>query len=161
MWLNHHTVFNHPSKASTVPSFHLNLFLLMTIVFIPYSTGVLGSALATRREGARTAAVLYSATMAVDGLGVGGAGGSMPPTIGGCAQPAFPEEQRRTTTLLFTAGSVPYTVSVAVAFVSPYVCLAFHAVIAVYYALDPISRRDAVASSVSDHGKSRRRKELS
>jgi hypothetical protein len=34
-------------------------------------------------------------------------------------------------------------VSIAVALLSAYACLAFHALLAVYYAFDPISRRSA------------------
>jgi uncharacterized membrane protein len=139
MWLNHHTVFSHVERIDR-PFFYLNLQLLMTIVFIPYSTGVLGEAL-RRGEGARSAAVLYSATMAVNGyawaaLWLYASHGRR------LLQPSFPEEQRRARTLLFIAGTVPYTLSIAVALVSPYVCLAFHGVIAVYYAFDPISRRN-------------------
>jgi uncharacterized membrane protein len=141
MWLNHHAVLNHLELVDR-PIFYLNLLLLMTIVFIPYPTGVLGEALRLG-DGARTAAVLYSATM----------------TLNACAwaalwvyashgrrllRPSFPEEQRRTTTLSFTLGGVPYAVSIGIALVSPYACLVFHAAIAFYYALDPISRRASV-----------------
>lgn len=143
MWLNHHTILNHLERVDR-PFFYLNLLLLMTIVFIPYATGVLGEAL-RRAEGARTAAALYSATMAVDGY-AWAAVWLYASHERRLLYPSFPEEQRRTTSLLFTAGTVPYTVSIAVAFVSPYVCLAFHAVIAVYYALDPISRRIAAVA---------------
>jgi uncharacterized membrane protein len=148
MWLNHHAIFSHLERIDR-PFFYLNLLLLMTIVFIPYSTGVLGEAL-RRGEGARTAAVLYSATMAVNSYAWA--------TLWLYAsherrllQPAFPEEQRRVRTLLFTAGTVPYTASMAVAVLNPYVCLAFHGVIAVYYAFDPISRRQSpVNQQLSD-----------
>jgi hypothetical protein len=44
-------------------------------------------------------------------------------------------------------GVVFYTASVGVAFVNAYACLAFHALLAVYYALDPLSRRAARTSS--------------
>jgi TMEM175 potassium channel family protein len=148
MWLNHHAIFSHLERIDR-PFFYLNLVLLMTIVFIPYSTSVLGEAL-SRGEGAGTAAVLYSATMAVNGytwaaLWLYASRGRR------LLQPSFPEEQRRRRTLLFIAGTVPYTVSIAVALVNPYVCLAFHGVVAVYYACDPISRRDTpVSKPLSD-----------
>ena len=37
-----------------------------------------------------------------------------------------------------------YAISIGVAFINPYLCLAFHAVLAIYYAFDPISRRVAL-----------------
>jgi uncharacterized membrane protein len=143
MWLNHHAIFNHLARIDR-PFFYLNLLLLMTIVFIPYSTGVLGEAL-RRSEGARTAAVLYSATMAVNSY-AWAALWVYASHERRLLQPSFPEEQRRIGTLLFTAGTVPYTASIAIALVNPYVCLAFHGLIAVYYAFDPISRRAAPGS---------------
>jgi hypothetical protein len=36
-----------------------------------------------------------------------------------------------------------YTITIGIAFISAYTCLAFHALLAVYYALDPLSRRAA------------------
>jgi hypothetical protein len=42
---------------------------------------------------------------------------------------------------LFIAGTFFYAISVGVAFISPYLCLAFHGGLALYYAFDPISRR--------------------
>jgi uncharacterized membrane protein len=148
MWLNHHTVFSHLERVDR-PLFYLNLLLLMTIAFLPYPTGVFGEAL-RRGEGARAAAVLYSASMVVNGLAwaalwlYASHGRRL-------LHPSFPEAQRRTTTLLFTGGSTPYMVAIAVGFVSPYVCLAFHAGAAVYYAFDPISRRTArVSRQLSD-----------
>jgi hypothetical protein len=54
---------------------------------------------------------------------------------------SFPESQRRTATLAFTLGAVVYALSIGVAFINAYACLAFHGALAVYYAFDPISRR--------------------
>jgi uncharacterized membrane protein len=62
MWLNHHTVFTHLEGVDRGLVF-LNLFLLMTIAFLPYPTGVLGEALA-KEEGTRAAAFAYGSTMA-------------------------------------------------------------------------------------------------
>jgi len=64
MWLNHHTIFSHLDRIDS-GLFYLNLLLLMTIVFIPYPTGVFGEAL-RRGQGARTAAIFYTAVMAVN-----------------------------------------------------------------------------------------------
>jgi uncharacterized membrane protein len=137
MWLNHHTFFSHIDHVDRA-LIYLNLLLLMTIAFIPYPTGVLGQALA-RGAGARTAAVFYSTTMFLNACCwtamwlYSSAGRRL-------LAPEFPETQRRRSTLLFTAGGGVYAVAIGIAFVSAYACLAFHGALAVYYALDPLSR---------------------
>jgi uncharacterized membrane protein len=138
MWLNHHTVFSAVERVDR-PFVYLNLALLLTVVFVPYPTGVLGEAL-SRGEGARVAAVVYSGTM----------------TLNACAwsamwlyassgrrllTPDFREDRRRAATLAFTSGGLIYALSIGVALINAFACLAFHAALAVYYALDPLSRR--------------------
>jgi uncharacterized membrane protein len=138
MWLNHHSVFANIEGIDR-GVFFLNLVLLMTIVFIPYPTGVLGQALG-KEHGERTAAVFYSASMAVNG--VAWASLWLYVSVGRRRlNPSFPESERRITTALFTSGTLVYLVSVGVAFVNAYACLAFHGALAVFYALDPVSRR--------------------
>jgi uncharacterized membrane protein len=137
MWLNHHTVFSHLGKIDR-GMFYCNLLLLMTIVFIPYPTGVFGNAL--QRGSATTAAVFYSVTMTVNAcmwavLWLYASVGRR------LLSPDFPESQRVKSTVLFTAGTVVYAASIGVAFINAYLCLAFHGALALYYALDPISRR--------------------
>jgi len=138
MWLNHHTIFSHLRQVDR-GLFYWNLLLLMTIVFIPYPTEVFGEAL-VRGQGARTAAVFYSATMTVNaclwaGLWLYASVGRR------LLNSQFPESQRRTSTVLFIAGTGFYGVSIGVALLNPYACLAFHGGLALYYAFDPISRR--------------------
>jgi uncharacterized membrane protein len=138
MWMNHHTVFSHLERIDRGMSYR-NLLLLMTIVFIPYPTGVLGQAL-RQGHGAKTAAVFYSATMAINALSwaalwlYASRGRRL-------LRVEFPESQRRTSTFLFTAGGIVYTLTIGVALLSAYACLAFHGALALYYAFDPISRR--------------------
>lgn len=140
MWLNHHAVFTYLREIDRGLVF-LNLLLLMTIVFLPYPTGVLGEALA-KGEGTRTAAVVYGATMVINSY----AWGSLwlyASRKRRLLQPTFPESQRAMATILFTLGVVLYTIAFGLAFLNAYVFLAFQAALAVYYALDPISRRAA------------------
>jgi uncharacterized membrane protein len=138
MWVNHHTVFSHLQTLDR-GLFYCNLLLLMTIVFIPYPTEVFGVAL-RNGQGARTAAVFYSATMTVNAVAwtvlwlYASVGRRL-------LTPAFPESERVTSTLLFSAGTVVYLISIGVALINPYLCLAFHGALAIYYAFDPISRR--------------------
>lgn len=143
MWFNHHSIFVHFERVDRV-FFYLNLLLLMTVAFLPYPTGVLGEAL-RRGQGARTAAVVYSVTMTINAFAWSALW--LYASVGRrLLHPSFPEAQRGMATLLFTFGTVVYTLSIGVAFVSPYACLTFHAILAVYYALDPLSRRAARAT---------------
>jgi len=138
MWLNHHTVFSHLERVDR-GLFYWNLLLLMTVVFIPYPTAVFGEALRLG-QGTRTAAVFYSVAMTVNALMWSGLW--LHASVGRRLLLAdFPESQRAVSTYLFAGGSVLYAVSIGVALLDAYVCLAFHGVLALYYAFDPISRR--------------------
>ena len=138
MWVNHHTVFA-TLKRIDRGFFYRNLALLMTVVFIPYPTEVFGQAL-QKGQGARTAAVFYSVVMTVNAL-AWAAMWLYASSDRRLLDDAFPEDQRRTSTVLFLVGNGVYLTSIGVAFISPYLCLAFQGALAVYYALDPISRR--------------------
>jgi uncharacterized membrane protein len=137
MWLNHHSIFTHFARVDRT-LVYLNLLLLLTVVFIPYPTGIFGEAL-KRGAGETVAAIVYSVAM----------------TLNACAwaalwlyasrrrrllDDAFPESERATATTLFTIGPVMYAIAIAIAFVNAYACLAFHALLAAYYALDPLTR---------------------
>lgn len=149
MWLNHHSVFGNFARVDR-GLFYLNLALLMTIVFLPYPTGVLGEAL-RRGEGARVAAVAYSVTMTVNAYAWGAvwlyASGRRR-----LLEPEFPEDRRAGATLAFTVGTILYTLSIGVALLNAYACLAFHGLLAVYYALDPLSRRASRVAAMADPG---------
>ncbi len=148
MWLNHHSIFSRFARVDR-GAVYLNFLLLLTIVFIPYPTGVFGEAL-RRGEGAQVAAVAYSVTMAVNAfcwtaLWLYASWGRR------LIDPGFPEAQRAMATVLFSIGAVMYTVAIGVAFIDAYACLAFHGALAVYYAFDPISRRAARARDTGQH----------
>ncbi|MGH9080362.1 MAG: TMEM175 family protein [Acidimicrobiales bacterium] len=140
MWVNHHTIFSH-LRAIDRRFFYWNLLLLLTIVFIPYPTEVFGEAL-RKGQGAVTAAVFYSLAMTVNAC-VWAALWLSASRRRRLLQPDFPEAQRTIATALFVVGGFVYAGSIGLAFVNPYLCLAFHGVMACYYALDPISRRVA------------------
>jgi uncharacterized membrane protein len=138
MWLNHHSLF---TRFATVdrPLFYLNLAVLLTVVLLPYPTGVLGEAL-RRGEGAHEAAVFYSALMTVNawcwaGLWLYASAGRR------LLVEDYPESERRPATIAFTGGTVLYTLTIVVALVSPVACLAAHGVLALWYAFDPLATR--------------------
>ncbi len=138
MWLNHHTIFSNLGHIDR-GLFYLNLVLLMTIVFIPYPTGVFGEAL-RRGLGARTAAIFYTAVMATNAC-VWAALWLYASVGRRLLRPEFPEAQRTMATILFIAGAFVYTASIGVALINPYLCLAVQGLLALYYAFDPIARR--------------------
>jgi uncharacterized membrane protein len=143
MWLNHHSIFAHFARVDR-GLVYLNMLLLLTVAFIPYPTGVFGEAL-RQGDGAKVAAVVYSVTMAVNAYSWT-ALWLYASSRRRLLVESFPEDQRGTATLLFAVGIVAYTISVGVAFLNAYACLAFHALLAAYYALDPLSRRAATQS---------------
>jgi len=140
MWLNHHAIFAQFSRVDRGVAY-LNLALLMTVVFIPYPTGVFGEAL-RRGEGMKAAAVAYSIAMVLNAY-TWGALWLYASTRRRLLVPTFPESERAMATVLFTIGVAAYTLALGIAFINAYACLAFQGLMAVYYALDPLSRRAA------------------
>jgi TMEM175 potassium channel family protein len=137
MWLNHHTVFSHFERVDR-NLVYLNLVLLATVVFVPYPTGIFGEAL-QRGDGERVAAVFYSVVMTLNAISWAALwlyGSGRRRLLG----PTFPEDQRRTASVLFTFGTLIYAGTIVVGLVNAYACLAVHGALAVYYALDPLSR---------------------
>jgi uncharacterized membrane protein len=137
MWLNHHTVFGHFERVDR-NLVYLNLALLATIVFVPYPTAIFGEAL-QRGEGEHVAAVFYSLVITVNAIAWAALwlyGSGHRRLLG----PAFPEDQRRTATALFMIGPPIYAGTIVIGLINAYACLAVHGALAVYYALDPLSR---------------------
>jgi uncharacterized membrane protein len=140
MWLNHHSIFGQLARIDR-GLVYLNMLLLLTIAFLPYPTGVFGEAL-REGDGARVAAVMYSSVMAINAY-AWTALWLYASTRRRLLADSFPEEERASATRGFSLGVVAYTASVGVAFINPFACLAFHALLALYYGLDPVSRRAA------------------
>jgi uncharacterized membrane protein len=150
MWINHHSIFMHLEHVDR-GVLYLNLLLLMTIAFLPYPTGVLGQALA-KGQGTRTAAVVYGVVMAVNAY-AWTALWLYASKHRRLLRPDFPEEERATATLLFSFGVLIYTLAVGVAFLNAYAFLALQGALAVYYALDPISRRPGRRGQADQKGR--------
>jgi uncharacterized membrane protein len=138
MWLNHHSVFMNFERIDR-GLFYLNMLLLLTITFLPYPTGVLGEALA-QGHGERTAAVFYAVTMAANAW-AWGALWLYASSKRRLLHESFPESERGLATLLFTIGVILYTLAIAVAYWNAYVFLGTQALLALYYAIDPLRLR--------------------
>jgi uncharacterized membrane protein len=147
MWLNHHSLFTHFSHVDRGLVLW-NLALMLTIAFLPYPTTVFGRALVLG-SGTKVAAIFYSATMAVNAY-MWAALWLHASVKRRLLVPTFPEAQRGVATVLFTIGTVAYTLAVGLAFVSPVASLALQGAFAVYYALDPVSRRAAKGAAPAE-----------
>ena len=133
IWINHHAVFAHIARSDR-GLMAWNLFLLLWIVLIPWSTALLAEYMKEGGEGERTAALVYTATMSGMGLAFGQLwryAARDRRLLGVDLSDA--EIKRRT--LRFAGGGPVYVVSAVVALFSAPVCLAINALLALYYAV--------------------------
>jgi uncharacterized membrane protein len=144
MWLNHHSVFNHFARVDR-GLVYWNLFLLFTIALLPYPTGIFGQAI-SRHQDERVAAFAYSALMLVNACAWAGLW-LYASANRRLLRDEFPESGRRPATIAFNIGPLLYVIPVLVALVNAIACLAVHALLAAYYAFDPLSRRAARAEA--------------
>src|SRR3954451_20650695 len=105
MWLNHHSIFGYLERIDR-PFVYLNHLLLLTVVFVPYPTGILGEAI-RKGEGTQTAAIFYAVVMAANAY-CWSALWLYASTGRRLLAEGFPEEQRRSATVAFAAGSLVY-----------------------------------------------------
>jgi len=140
IWINHHAVFQLIDQVDRTLLF-LNLLLLMSVAAIPFTTALLAEYLTAGRD-ARTAAVIYSGVMLAMAVAFSAiyARAARHPEL---LTPGVDPIAARASILRFSVGTLVYLATVAVAFVSAPLCLAFHFVIAVYYSFQQIGMRRA------------------
>ena len=130
IWVNHHGLLDH-LKRTNRPVLYLNLLVLMTVVFIPFSTALMADHLKSGAD-ERVAALVYALAFLAMGiafnlfwtyivkhrrkLGV-----------------EIPDEEVRRMSFGFMIGSPIYVVAVIMAFISPAVVLIIIPAVAVYY----------------------------
>jgi TMEM175 potassium channel family protein len=143
IWVNHHAVIDHIARADR-GVLYLNLLLLMTVVFIPFSTALLAEHLKSGADEEIAAAVYSGAFLAMaisygllwtyitnrrELLGV-----------------ALTDEEIRRTTVTFLIGNPFYALAVVISFISPAVVLVINGLLAVYYMVvgmrSPAARSD-------------------
>ena len=140
IWVNHHGVFDHLRRADR-PVLYLNLLLLMTVVFIPFSTALMAEHLKSGAD-ETAAAVVYSAAF----LALAIAFGLLWTYITAHREELgveLSDEVIRRTSLTFLIGNPFYAVALAFAFISPAVVLLINALLAVYYMIVGIRSPDA------------------
>jgi uncharacterized membrane protein len=143
VWVNHHTVMNVIDRVDRQLTF-LNLLLLMAVALIPFATALLADYL-THADAEHAAAAAYSMVITLMGVAFGALW--IYAARAGLLVDHFPRDQLAGVTLRFVIGTPIYMVAIGVAFVSAVVCLALHALLAVYYALARSSGGLAMAHS--------------
>jgi uncharacterized membrane protein len=130
IWVNHHGVLDHLKRANR-GVLYLNLLLLMTVVFIPFSTALLAEHLKSGAD-EEVAAVVYSAAFTAMGL----AFGSLWTYITRHRQTLgveLSDEEVRRRTVVFLIGNPFYVIALVVAFISPAAVLVINGAVAIYY----------------------------
>jgi uncharacterized membrane protein len=132
MWVNHHAMFQRIASVDRTVLF-LNLGLLMGIAFLPFPTALLAAYLRSGRD-AHAAAAVYSCNMVAIGLGFLFLWRYLVrhPTV---RAPGFTEAQARAALHRTTFGPIVYGLTIPLAFVSPYLCLALYAFLAIFFAM--------------------------
>jgi uncharacterized membrane protein len=140
IWVNHHGVIDHLRQADR-GVLYLNLLVLMTVVFIPFSTALMAEHLKSGADENVAAAVYAGAFLAMaiafgalweyiirhrEKLGV-----------------RLSDEEVRRTSLAFQIGNPFYAIAVAMAFISPAVVLVIIGALAVYYMVSGMRSPDA------------------
>jgi TMEM175 potassium channel family protein len=132
IWVNHHGVIDHLKRADR-PVLYLNLLVLMTVVFIPFSTALMADHLKSGAD-ERVAALVYSGAFLLMGMSFGLLWTyitSHREALG----VTLSDEQVRRTKRSFLIGNPIYALALAMSFVSAGAVLAIVALVAVYYAV--------------------------
>jgi uncharacterized membrane protein len=143
MWINHHYVFELIARADRTMLL-LNTLLLMMIAFVPFPTAVLAQFIET--DGARSAAVLYGATLTLTAVCFLAwwryASGDRR-----LLDESAPDDVVADITRAYTPGTLLYGGSAAIAFVEPWASATIYLAIAVFYALPFAQWRARLARS--------------
>jgi TMEM175 potassium channel family protein len=130
IWVNHHGVFDHLKRADR-GVLYLNLLVLLTVVFIPFSTALIAEHLKSGAD-EQVAALVYSLAF----LALAIAFGLLWTYITRHRESLgveLTDQQVRRTTLVFLIGNPFYAVAVVFAFVSPAAVLVINGLLALYY----------------------------
>jgi TMEM175 potassium channel family protein len=130
IWVNHHGVLDHLKRANR-GVLYLNLLLLMTVVFIPFSTALLAEHLKSGAD-EEVAAVVYSAAFTAMGLAFGSLWTYITRHRQALGVELSDEEVRRRT-VVFLIGNPFYVIALVVAFISPAAVLVINGAVAIYY----------------------------
>jgi len=137
MWINHHALFEHVARVDRRLSF-VNLFVLMTISFLPFPTAVMAEYVRSGTNG-HIASAMYGLNLLLVGVGF---------LVLWLVLRAHPELRTRFSTDDVVARALRrtvvcptcYIVAIGVSFVSAPAALVVYAAVAVYFSVDQFSR---------------------
>ena len=131
IWINHHAMIGRLREADH-SILVLNLFLLMTVVILPFATSLMTTYLKLGRDEALAAAI-YSGSLLLMSLTFTALNRQILLVKPELLVAEIPEERRKAIFKYATLGLVPYVVATAVAPLSAYATLAICAAVAVFY----------------------------
>lgn len=134
IWVNHHTIFDQFTRVDR-PLLFLNILLLLFVVLIPLGTALLARYIEAGSD-SHVAAVFYSAVFFFLSIGFTLIWGYALYTPGILRHPLFGAEARTSLIRFSVVGLSVYIVTIVVALISAVLCLAIHALIALYYVFD-------------------------
>jgi uncharacterized membrane protein len=132
IWVNHHGLLDHLKRADR-GVLYLNLLVLMTVVFIPFSTDLFAVHLKSGAD-EKVAAIVYSSSF----LAMGVSFGLLWTYVTSHREAlgvSLTDEEVRSTRRSFLIGNPIYAFAFAMSFVSPAAVLAIVALVAFYYAI--------------------------
>jgi TMEM175 potassium channel family protein len=132
IWVNHHGVIDHLKRADR-GVLYLNLLVLMTVVFIPFSTELFAVHLKSGAD-EKVAAIVYSSSFLAMGVSFGLLWTYVTSHRKALGVSLTDEEVRRTKRS-FLIGNPIYALAFAMSFVSAAAVLVIVALVAVYYAI--------------------------
>jgi uncharacterized membrane protein len=130
IWVNHHGVFDHLKRADR-GVLYLNLLLLMTVVFIPFSTALMAEHLKSGAD-EEVAALVYSGAFLALAIAFGLLWTYITRHRESLGVELSDDEVRRRT-VVFLIGNPFYVIALVVAFISPAAVLVINGAVAIYY----------------------------
>jgi uncharacterized membrane protein len=130
IWVNHHGVIDHLKRADR-GVLYLNLFVLMSVVLIPFATALMAEHLNTTDD-ENAAAAVYAISFVLMAVSFGLLWEYITRHREQLGVELTDEEVRRRS-LVFLIGNPFYAIAVGVAFISPAAVLVIIGALAVYY----------------------------
>ena len=138
IWVNHHAMFQLIVRADR-PLLFINLLLLLVVALIPFPTGLLATYIRHGSADAHVAAAVYSAAMLAMSICFTGLWLWVTRPAGGLLHERLDPVVARAAIRRFGVGTVVYALAIGLSFVNAVLTLAFHFLLAVYYAFDQLA----------------------
>lgn len=135
IWVNHHAIFDQFTRVDR-PLLFLNILLLLFVVLIPLGTALLARYIEADSSDSHVAAVFYSAVFLCLSVGFTLIWGYALYTPGILHRPLYGRDARTSLIRFSVVGLSVYIITIVVALISAALCLAIHALIALYYVFD-------------------------